>query len=64
MSAELEAAQELAELQRAYAVHNREHGFNYAEYVNPPPGSFVEHYKRRCAELTKQLGARPLNDGE
>lgn len=60
MSAEKEAlGRELAELQKAYQEYIAKNGLDYREYLNPPPGSFLEKYKKRKAEIDAVI-APPL----
>ena len=50
-----ELVKERAELQHEYREHIAKNGFDYREYVNPPPGSFMEKYKQRTYEIDQTL---------
>lgn len=56
----VETCNELGNLQREYRDYVAKNGFDYQEYVNPKPGSFMERYKARLAELNSALGSKPL----
>ncbi|MCG6872705.1 MAG: hypothetical protein LJE84_10465 [Gammaproteobacteria bacterium] len=43
------------ELQREFNQYVREHGFKVGEYHAPPPGSFLERYRKRWLEITHLL---------
>lgn len=42
---------ERIELQNAYRDYVARNGFDYSEYVSPPPDSFFDRYRRRVAEI-------------
>jgi len=46
---------ERLELQRALQEHFSKDGFNYREYVSPPTGSWIEHYRHRLKEIDAVL---------
>ncbi|PKM43920.1 MAG: hypothetical protein CVV05_13840 [Gammaproteobacteria bacterium HGW-Gammaproteobacteria-1] len=61
MSGNIDAIKkEMIQLEADYLAHVNKHGFSYREYSNPPPGSFMEKYKKRMAELTVASGVKPL----
>lgn len=47
--------EERINLQNEYRDYLAKNGFNYEEYLTPPPGSFYERYKRRTAEIDAVL---------
>ena len=46
-----ELIKERLQLQRQLREHFAREGFDYAEYVNPPAGSWMERYHRRIREI-------------
>ena len=56
MSADKAAlVRERIELQNAYRDYVAQNGFDYQQYLSPPPGSFFETYKQRLAEINEVL---------
>lgn len=47
--------QEHLRLQQQFMDYVREHGFDYAEYCSPTPGSFYETYRKRWTEITRAI---------
>lgn len=65
MSEDREAlARERVELDRRYREYIATHGFNYREFVDPSPGSFIDLYKRRTAEIDAVLAPELKGPGE
>ena len=65
MSTDKEALiQERIELDRQYREYIARHGFNYREFIDPSPGSFIDLYKRRTAELDAILAPGLERPGE
>ncbi len=61
MSGNIDAIKkEMIQLEADYTAHVNKNGFSYREYSNPSPGSFMEKYKKRMAELTVASGVKPL----
>lgn len=49
------AIQEHLKLQQEFKDYVSRHGFDYAEYCAPPPGSFYESYRKRWTQLTRLI---------
>ncbi len=56
--------EEHIKLQREFREYIKEHGFDYAEYCAPAPGSFYERYRQRWLDLTHKLTPAHEHPGE
>lgn len=55
-----EMKKEMSQLEAEYSEYINKNGFNYAEYLKPAPGSFMEKYRTRMDELAKAIGVKEL----
>lgn len=55
MSNPVELARELVRLQQDFREHARSEAFRQGELMVPTPGGYVEQYRRRIAEIIRDL---------
>jgi len=49
------AVAEHIKLQNEFLAYVKKNGFDYAEYCNPKPGSWMDNYRKRYVEITSVI---------